>query len=147
MVCDGHPHPSCGGDDENMYKCLEIYFKKRIVKRYATLICPSVVYPGDNNECIYIKIFSLQKKFLEMDTLAVVCDDNIECALDKDEALCRTGADKYNPLVYAMTALMGLVYVILKVVWFLHLQPQPVGDEEDDMEMEEIEAVAPSSDN
>ena len=48
-VCDGHPHPSCGGDDEGIYHCLEIYFKKRIVKRYATLICPSVIYPGNNN--------------------------------------------------------------------------------------------------
>ena len=73
-----------------------------------------------------------------METVAVVCDDNIECAEARDEALCRTGADKYNPLVYAMTALMGLVYVVLKLVWFFHLQHQPVGDEEDDMEMEEM---------
>ena len=51
MVCDGHPHPSCGGNDEGIYHCLEIYFKKRIVKRYATLICPSVIYPDNNNEC------------------------------------------------------------------------------------------------
>ena len=46
LVCDGHPHPSCGGDDEGADHCYEIYYKKRIVKRYATLICPSVVYPG-----------------------------------------------------------------------------------------------------
>ena len=44
--CDGHPHPSCGGDDESIDDCLDIYFKKRIVKRYATLICPSKMYPG-----------------------------------------------------------------------------------------------------
>ena len=69
-----------------------------------------------------------------MDTVAVVCDDNIECAEARDEALCRTGADKYNPIAYAMTALMCLVYVVL------NLRDQPVGDEEDDMEMEEIEA-------
>ena len=75
-----------------------------------------------------------------METVAVVCDDNIECAQDRDEALCRTGADKYNPIAYAMTALMGLVYVVLKLVWFYHLQHQPVGDEEDDMEMEEKES-------
>ena len=74
-----------------------------------------------------------------METVAVVCDDNIECAEARDEALCRTGADKYNPLVYTMTALMCLVYVVLKLVWFFHLQHQPVGDEEDDMELEEIE--------
>ena len=45
LVCDGHPHPSCGGDDEGVH-CLEDYFKKRIVKRYATLFCNSKIYPG-----------------------------------------------------------------------------------------------------
>ena len=74
-----------------------------------------------------------------METVAVVCDDNIECAEARDEALCRTGADKYNPIAYTMTALMCLIYVVLKLVWFFHLQHQPVGDEEDDMEMEEME--------
>ena len=49
-VCDGHPHPSCGGDDEGIDHCLEIYFKMRIVKRYATFICPSKMYPG-NYKC------------------------------------------------------------------------------------------------
>ena len=76
-----------------------------------------------------------------MDTLAVVCDDNIECAEARDEALCRTGAEKYNPLVYAMTPLMGLVYVVLKLVWFFHLQHQPLGDEEDDMETNQDQEV------
>ena len=96
---------------------------------------------------LYFAIFKLTNIYLEMETVAVVCDDNIECALDRDEALCRTGADKYNPIAYAMTALMCLIYVVLKLVWFFHLQHQPVGDEEDDMEMEEIEAVAPSSED
>ena len=31
--------------------------------------------------------------YSEMQTLAVVCDFNIECAEDRDEALCATGAD------------------------------------------------------
>ena len=65
--------------------------------------------------------------------------ETVECAEARDEALCRTGADKYNPLVYTLTALMCLVYVVLKLVWFFHLQHQPVGDEEDDIEMEEME--------
>ena len=42
LVCDGHPHPSCGGDDEGVHHCYEIYYKKRTVVRYATLICHSV---------------------------------------------------------------------------------------------------------
>ena len=49
----------------------------------------------------------------------------------------------YNPLVYAMTALICLIYMVLKLVWFFHLQHQPVGDEEDDMEMEEMETAGP----
>ena len=79
-----------------------------------------------------------------METVAVVCDDNIECAEARDEALCRTGADKYNPIAYAMTALMCLVYVVLKLVWFFHLGHQPVGDEEDDevIELEELASNA-----
>ena len=78
-----------------------------------------------------------------MDTLAVVCDDNIECAEDRDEARCRDGTDKYDPIVYAMTALMGLMYVVIKLHWFFYQRHQPVGDEEDDdddMEMEEMES-------
>ena len=71
-----------------------------------------------------------------METLAVVCDDIIECAKDRDEALCRTGADKYNPLVYTATGVTCMIYVVLKLVWFFHLRHQPVGDEEDDNEME-----------
>ena len=76
-----------------------------------------------------------------MDTLAVVCDDNIECAEDRDEAQCKDGTDKYDPIVYAMTALMGLVYVVIKLHWFFYQRHQPVGDEDDDdMEMEEMES-------
>ena len=67
-----------------------------------------------------------------MDTLAVVCDDNIECAKDRDEALCRTGADKYNPIAYAMAAGTCMIYVVLKLFWFFHLRHQSVGDEEED---------------
>ena len=33
LVCDGHPHPSCGGDDEGIDHCLDVYFKNRMVKR------------------------------------------------------------------------------------------------------------------
>ena len=79
-----------------------------------------------------------------MDTLAVVCDDNIECAEDRDEAQCKTGTDKYDPIVYAMTALMGFVYVVIKLHWFFYQRHQPVGDEEDDddMEMEEMASTS-----
>ena len=79
-----------------------------------------------------------------MDTLAVVCDDNIKCAEDRDEKLCRTGADKYNPLVYAMTGATCMIYVVLKLVWWFHERHQPFGDEEDngDMEMEELASTA-----
>ena len=76
--------------------------------------------------------------------MAVVCDYNIECAEDRDEALCRTGADKYNPIVYAMTAGACMIYVVLKLVWFFHQRHQPFGDEDDteDMEMENLASVS-----
>ena len=45
-VCDGHPHPQCGGDDEVLDDCYQTYFKRRIVRNYATFICASVMYPG-----------------------------------------------------------------------------------------------------
>ena len=78
-----------------------------------------------------------------METLAVVCDDNIECDEDRDEAQCRDGTDKYKPIVYAMTALMGLVYVVIKLHWFFYQRHQPVGDEDDDdMEMEEMASTS-----
>ena len=74
--------------------------------------------------------------YSEMQTLAVVCDFNIECAEDRDEALCATGADKYNPLVYAMTVVTCMIYVVLKLVWFFHQRHQPFGDEDDEESME-----------
>ena len=82
-----------------------------------------------------------------METVAVVCDDDIECALDRDEALCRTGADKYNPLVYAMTVVTSMIYVVLKLVWFFHQRHQPMGDEEDDEDEMEMETAGPSSED
>ena len=79
-----------------------------------------------------------------METLAVVCDDHSECAEDRDEALCRTGADKYNPSVYAMTVGAGMIYVVLKLVWFFHQRHQPFGDEDttEDMEMEDLASAS-----
>ena len=76
-----------------------------------------------------------------MDTLAVLCDDVIECDQARDEKECRNGTDKYDPIVYAMTAGAGLVYVGLKFYWFFYQRHQPVGDEEDDEDMEEMEAT------
>ena len=78
-----------------------------------------------------------------MDTLAVVCDDNIECALDRDEALCRTGDKKYDPLVRALAAGTCMIYVVLKLVWWFHLSHQPVGDEDEDEELESTSDANP----
>ena len=61
-----------------------------------------------------------------METLAVVCDDNIECHEDRDERLCATGADKYNPLVYAMTVGTCMIYMALKIVWFFYQRHLPL---------------------
>ena len=64
-----------------------------------------------------------------MDTLAVVCDDYIECAEERDEA------DKYNPIAYAMTAGTCMVYVVLKLVWFFHQRHELLEDEDNDEDM------------
>ena len=76
-----------------------------------------------------------------METLAVVCDDVIECADARDEKLCRTGTNRYKPLVYSMAAGAGMVYVALKLYWFFYQRHQPVGDEEDEEEMDEYVAT------
>ena len=52
-VCDGHPHPQCGGDDEIMDDCYQTYFQRGIVRKYATFICASVMYPGINDVMLH----------------------------------------------------------------------------------------------
>ena len=60
-------HPDCdNAEDEKFEDCKDKYVEKFIVKEFATLRCPSKMYQN-------------------MDTVATVCDDNIECYNKEDE--------------------------------------------------------------
>ena len=60
-------HPDCdNAEDENYEDCKDKYVEKFIVKEFATLRCPSKIYPN-------------------METVATVCDDIIECHNGEDE--------------------------------------------------------------
>ena len=76
---------------------------------------------------------------LEIETIAVVCNSFIECAEDRDEKLCATGADQYDPIVYALTAAAGTFYVLLKLIWWFHQRHVPFGDEDEDSDEETAE--------
>ena len=74
----------------------------------------------NQNWNLYLIIFF--NIFLEMFTLAVVCDDNIECADERDEALCRTGTNKYNPIVYTLHGGIAAtnfksILLLLRSIW------------------------------
>ena len=65
-----------------------------------------------------------------MKTVAVVCDDIIECAGILDEKFC--DGPKNNTVPYILTSIMGLFYVVLKIVWWFHQRHIPLDDEEED---------------
>ena len=71
-----------------------------------------------------------------METVAVVCDDNIECHEDRDEKRCTEGGS--DTFAYVMTFITSLIYVVLKLVWWFHWRHISDDDEEDiDMTMED----------
>ena len=60
-------HPDCDeAEDEKFEDCIDTYEEKVLVKEYATLRCASKIYPN-------------------METVATVCDDIIECHNMEDE--------------------------------------------------------------
>ena len=68
-------HPDCdNAEDEKFENCEELYIEKLLVKKFATLRCPSRIYPN-------------------METVATVCDDIIECFNGEDEPKSCTNND------------------------------------------------------
>ena len=60
-------HPDCdNAEDEKFDDCIDKYVDKLIVKEFATLRCPSMIYP-------------------DMETVATVCDGINECHKGEDE--------------------------------------------------------------
>ena len=56
--------------------------------------------------------------YLEIKTMAVVCDDVIECANNLDEKFC--GGPENDTVPYILTCITGLFYVVLKMVWWFY---------------------------
>ena len=71
-----------------------------------------------------------------MDTLAVVCDDNIECHEDRDEKLCASGGMS-TAACFGLACGTCLIYVGLKLAWWFKYRHMPVGDEDDDVYIRE----------
>ena len=78
-----------------------------------------------------------------MKTMAVVCDDIIECANNQDERSC--DGPKNNTVPYILTCFIGMFYLVLKLVWWFHQRHQDMDDEDDDnntIPMEDLVSTA-----
>ena len=77
---------------------------------------------------------------LEMQTVAVVCDNILECHNNRDERLCDGPKDDTVP--YILSCVMGMFYVSLKLYWWFYQRHQDMEEEDDDdIPIEEIETV------
>ena len=65
-----------------------------------------------------------------MKTMAVVCDDIVECAGTLDEKFC--DGPKNNTVPYILTCFTSMFYIVLKIVWWFHQRHIPLDDENDD---------------
>ena len=72
-----------------------------------------------------------------MKTMAVVCDDVIECANNHDEKFC--GGPENDTVPYILTCITGLFYVVLKMVWWFYQRHVPLDDEDDEDDDNEID--------
>ena len=92
LVCGGHQHCDAGEDERG---CIEngAYEEKGIIEPYATVICPSVMYPG---------IF----------TVASACNNIIECDGGSDENSCNAN-ETYGLTIIVVCIL--LVYFLLRM--------------------------------
>ena len=74
-----------------------------------------------------------------MKTMAVVCDDTIECANNLDEKFC--DGPKNNTVPYILTFITSMFYVVLKIIWWFYQRHIPLDDEDEDnvFPIEEIE--------
>ena len=73
-----------------------------------------------------------------MQTVAVICDDVVECFNNLDES-SRCDGVKDNTVPYILTSLVGMFYVALKAYWWFYQRHQEFGDEED-IQLEELDS-------
>ena len=65
-----------------------------------------------------------------MKTMAVVCDDIIECSENRDEKFC--GGPKNYMVSYILTFFACMFYVVLKIIWWFYQRNLPLNDEDED---------------
>ena len=103
LTCDGHKHCD-NGEDEDKKLCIDsgAYEKKKIINKYATVICPNLMYPS-------------------ILTVATACDNIVHCYDGKDESNCNKS--EYIGLIITAVSIM-LVYVSLKLSYKVHKRRQ-----------------------
>ena len=93
LQCDGHPQ-CVYGEDENLDVCYDKYKASKVISKYATFRCKSIMYSI-------------------METYATACNDFPECADEEDEKLCSDNTALFIILPTTM-AFLALIYLILK---------------------------------
>ena len=71
-----------------------------------------------------------------METVAVVCDDDIECYEARDERQC-SDKGKYDLACLGLAVAVSMFYVVLKLAWWFHYRHLPLDDEDEDEELME----------
>ena len=117
LRCDGHPHCEFA-EDEDLDMCRDTYYRKKLIKPYASFICQSLMYPI-------------------MKTIATACDGFAECDGLTDELSC--SSTNSTPIIFATLAFLFL-YLILKIHRLLNIQEKPE-DQTIDLEKKEPEEV------
>ena len=89
-------HPDCdNAEDEHFEDCKDNYVEHFIVKEFATLRCPSKIYPN-------------------METVATVCDDIIECHNGEDEPEYCKNNEANTYLAFSTCSILA-IYLGLKL--------------------------------
>ena len=97
LLCDGHP--ACdSAEDEDLEKCYEKLVKRKIIDDAATLYCQSSMYKSKCKSS-QISNYVLLKQITDMQTVAVACNDVIQCQDAEDEFWLCT---QQTYLVYAV---------------------------------------------
>ena len=92
-------HPDCDNAlDEQLDQCYEQYVKRGLVDNYATLRCQSKIYPN-------------------METVATVCDDVVECNNSEDEPItCK----KHNGNLFLGLSVGCIFFIYLGLKLYSH---------------------------